>query len=340
MRYSMLSKYRTELMGVAMLWIMLFHAWELTTLPAPLNIIKSAGFGGVDIFILLSAMGLTMSLLRREQSWGQFMTRRAARILPAYYVTAIPYTVFLILHTSAPVSALFWNVTTLSYWVQAEGRFNWYISGILFFYLVTPPCVRLLKRSGHRLLLIGAGIAAGLVLSRVFVTNALWGYVDVVYRIPTYLLGVLLGFYLQDDRPLGRKDVLFWFFWAVCGALYQVASSCLAGVTYLPLCRLFTFTTVPMCLVLSFLFARLPLGGLRWILRQIGASSLEIYLLNCSLFAETALLQQAVGLEHRPLVFYSIAIPANVLLGILFHKILDRVIRCIRGRNNRTASSS
>ena len=336
MRYSILSKYRAELMGVAMLWISLFHAWNLTTLPEPLKTIKATGFGGVDIFILLSAMSLTMSLLRREQTWGQFMARRAGRILPAYYVTAMPYTVFLILFRSAPVSALFWNATLLSYWVQAEGRFNWYISGIMFFYVITPPCVRLLKRSGHRLLLICAGIAAGLVLSRIFVANALWNYVDVVYRIPTFLLGILLGFYLQDDRPLGKKGVLFWWFWALCGALYWFASVRLAAVAYLPLCRLFTFTTVPMCLALAFLFDHLPLGGLWWILRQIGESSLEIYLLNCSLFSHAAQLQQAVGLGHRPLVYYSMAIPANILLGILFHKIIELITRRIRAGKKRT----
>ena len=29
MHYRMLSKYRAELMGVAMLWVMLFHAFDL-----------------------------------------------------------------------------------------------------------------------------------------------------------------------------------------------------------------------------------------------------------------------------------------------------------------------
>lgn len=64
MGYSVLSKYRSELMGAAMLWVMLFHAADLT-FPIPgLDLFRAAGFGGVDIFILLSAMGLSLSLSR------------------------------------------------------------------------------------------------------------------------------------------------------------------------------------------------------------------------------------------------------------------------------------
>ena len=46
MGYSVLSKYRSELMGAAMLWVMLFHAADLT-FPIPvLDLFRAAGFGG------------------------------------------------------------------------------------------------------------------------------------------------------------------------------------------------------------------------------------------------------------------------------------------------------
>ena len=67
MHYKAFSQYRSELMGAAMLWVMLFHAYDLDLGLPLLNWGRAAGFGGVDIFILLSSMGLTMSLIRREQ---------------------------------------------------------------------------------------------------------------------------------------------------------------------------------------------------------------------------------------------------------------------------------
>ena len=46
---------------------------------SPLDFLRHTGFGGVDIFILLSAMGLAISLERREQEYTAFMGRRAGR---------------------------------------------------------------------------------------------------------------------------------------------------------------------------------------------------------------------------------------------------------------------
>ena len=97
MEYRVLSRYRSELMGIAMLWVMCFHAFDLDLGSKFLNFVRAIGFGGVDIFILLSAMSLVMSLEKRPVEYGAFLRRRAGRILPAYYGVVIPYTVFQVL---------------------------------------------------------------------------------------------------------------------------------------------------------------------------------------------------------------------------------------------------
>lgn len=60
--YQLLSRYRPELMGAAMLWVMLFHAYEFHFGVPLLDAVKALGFGGVDVFILLSGMGIYVSL--------------------------------------------------------------------------------------------------------------------------------------------------------------------------------------------------------------------------------------------------------------------------------------
>lgn len=66
--YGLLSRYRGELMGIAMLWVMLFHAYGLSTSILPLRVLRATGFAGVDIFLLLSGMGICCSLARRERN--------------------------------------------------------------------------------------------------------------------------------------------------------------------------------------------------------------------------------------------------------------------------------
>ena len=246
MGYSVLSKYRSELMGAAMLWVMLFHAADLT-FPIPgLDLFRAAGFGGVDIFILLSAMGLSLSLSRRDQEYGAFLVRRARRILPAYFVVMVPYTLFLILRGQAPLSALVWNSTLLAYWVHTPGAFNWYVSGILLFYVLTPWCFRWLRRSRHRVLWTAGAGAAAVAVCHVLIQDEYWHYLDVFYRFPIFFLGLLVGLYVWEDRRLGRRDLLFWTLWLAAGLCYLAAALPRLEVPHLPMCHLFLFTTVPM----------------------------------------------------------------------------------------------
>lgn len=341
MKYAVLSKYRSELMGLAMLWVMLFHAWDLDLLLPPLNWLRASGFGGVDIFILLSAMGLSMSLNRKEQKFGPFMARRAARLLPSYFAVMLTYTVFSILRHTAPVSALFWNSTLLAYWVQSEGAFNWYISGIMLFYAVTPFCFRLMRKSRHRAVFTAVGMAAGLVLCFVLMKHELWNYLDVPYRIPIFFLGLLIGFYIGEDRAFGKKDILFWCVWLLFGlAYFIIAYRAVVRVIYLPPSLVLLFTTLPMCLVVCLLFERLPLGGLRRLLRLIGENSLEIYLLNVSFFSETALLRRYLDPGPGHYVYYLIAFLSNIVLGVLLHRAVELGKTRFRAHRSKTGSVS
>ena len=174
MGYSLLSKYRSELMGAAMLWVMLFHAWDLEFELEMFNLVRGAGCGGVDVFILLSAMGLAMSLGRREQEYASFMARRAKRILPAYFVVMVPYTLYLILVKDAAWSALVWNGTLLYYWMRSSGAFNWYVAGVMTFYAITPFCFRKLRDSKHRIALTGAAVFLSFALCRLLVREDYW----------------------------------------------------------------------------------------------------------------------------------------------------------------------
>lgn len=337
MRYNVLSKYHTELMGAAILWVMLFHATDLGRDLLPLKLFRAAGFGGVDIFILLSSMGLVMSLARRKQDHSAFMARRASRILPAYYLVMVPYTLFQILAHRAAWSALLWNCTLLYYWVHPSGAFNWYVAGAMTFYAVTPACFRLLRRSKHRELLTAAGVLAGLAVSQLLMQDRYWEMVDIFYRIPIFFLGLLMGFYLLEDRALGRKDILFWCLSLLAGALYLFAVfTDRPHVLFYPQCHLFLFITVPMCLMACWCFERLPLGWLQKFLGLLGAHSLEIYLLNVSLFAEVELLRQSALFGVSDWIYYPLSFAVNILLGLLLHRLVES-LRRLWTKNRETA---
>lgn len=323
MSYRLLSKYRSELMGAAMLWVMLFHAFDLDLGAGVLNAFRAAGFGGVDIFIVLSAMGLVMSLDRREQSYGEFLARRMRRILPAYFTVMLPYTLFQIFYYGVPWSSLVWNSTLLYYWVHCAGAFNWYVAGIMLFYALTPPCLRFLRGREHRARTAALGIALSVAVCQLLMQEGYWQYVDVFYRVPLFFLGLLLGIYLVEDKPFGKKDAAFWTVWLLCGVVYGAhvyRDGGTLGAIHTPLCHLFLFTTVPLCLIGCALFEKLPLGAVRRALRFVGERSLEIYLLNVSVFCEITLLRRFVHFGPSNRLYFLIMFALNIALGAALHR--------------------
>ena len=327
MNYRILSKYRTELMGVAMLWVMFFHASDLDMGHEALEWVRAAGFGGVDIFVLLSAMGLVLSLSKKEQDYVTFMHRRMERILPAYYTVALPYTLFLILYKGVFWSSLVWNATLLYYWMRCSGAFNWYVAGIMTFYAVTPFCFKKLRAAKHRERLVGVGIVVSFLLCQLFVREGFWYIMDVAYRVPVFFLGLLLGFYVLEDRRLGKKDAAFWLCWLSLGVLYLMGRGLGLPETVwmFPLCHLFLFTTVPMCFALGFLFDKLPLGWLRKFLRLVGENSLEIYLFNVSVFCETDLWRKIFTFGPTNRLYWLVIFGLNIACGVALHKAVGKI---------------
>lgn len=329
MRWSVLSKYRTELMGAAMLWVMLFHSWDMHFGVPLLDLFRSAGFGGVDMFIVLSSVGLVLSLNRREQPDSEFMARRARRILPAYYIVMPAFTVYLITQGRATLSALFWNASLLYYWVQPEGQFNWYVAGIMLFYAMTPALFRLLRRSRHREALTAAGIVLGVLLCRLLTMQYFGEYMDVFYRLPVLFLGLLVGFYVLEERKLTLRSVFFQCASVAAGLAYLKIRSVYQGFT-LPMCHLFLFTTLPMCLLGCLCFEKLPLGGLRRFLRLVGENSLEIYLLNVSFFAEFDLWRPFFDPGPGHYLYFAVSYAVNIALGVLLHRGIEGLRQHLR----------
>ena len=133
------SEYRTTIMGIAMLSIMLFHQYFTSVIP--FNVFHNFGYWGVDVFLFLSGMGLIKSLKR--YSLSTYYKRRIKRIIPSCIVCGtIKYFIFLLLGSSV---ASLKDGLNLGWWSMMSFD-SWFIPTILILYAISPLLYYMLKK--------------------------------------------------------------------------------------------------------------------------------------------------------------------------------------------------
>lgn len=174
---SLLSRYRTYIMGVAMICIMLFHQGWITQ---PLGLFQLYGCHGVDIFFFVSGFGVYFSL-QKHTLWD-FYKRRIKRLLPlCIFCGGLKLGLFLTgydIFYSEDMSIL-----------TLFGIDLWFLFDIWIFYLLSPLLLGLLKKHGIIVMLCSFFIAIG---GSVFMETPTFFRFGIV-RIPVFLLGMMVA---------------------------------------------------------------------------------------------------------------------------------------------------
>lgn len=195
-----LSKYRSQLMGVAIIWIMLFHSG----IDAPDNFVLRAiwyifvSFGGgcgVDLFFMLSGYGLVYSAsnLSSSREWIPWIGKRLKRIVPSYLIVAVMYYML--------CDQLSWyNLLQLNFLLDGVRDF-WFIPAIIICYLFFPLVFGSCKKYGFR---ICCTVYVLLVLlGSVVLAHYLPDYfrkIEIFFlRIPCFIIGVYYGFLSKNN---------------------------------------------------------------------------------------------------------------------------------------------
>lgn len=155
---NLLSEKRDSLMGLAMLLVVLHHL--PVNIPHPFHLAdwihRNGGFG-VDIFLLLSGIGLAFSITKCK-SLKEYYTRRIVRIFPLYCFVICLVTIIKI-HWRAydinPLGLLF-EITTLGHWIGKDS-FDWFIPNMVLLYAVFPLLYAAFNRINDTKLSLGGG---------------------------------------------------------------------------------------------------------------------------------------------------------------------------------------
>ena len=282
-------------MGVAILWIMLFHL-HVSFVFTPFRAIKAIGYGGVDMFLFLSGFGLYYSCSKDNFNKRQYYKNRFKRILPEFWLVLI--VVFLLKNDFSYESfyTLICHASTLGLWVWGKIPYVlWYISCILMFYAIYPHYYSLFKKYGIivPLLCIGGGIFLMIFYAILCIflydkenigENAIFAYA----RIPIFFLGSIFGWFAKNDVKISLKNsqkvvallVALLCVIALLGFIKTYPSTILSvcSLYFIP----FIIITPILCIVLAIVFNKFIY--MDKIFAYIGSLSLELYLCHAYIF--------------------------------------------------------
>lgn len=143
---SMLSSYRTQLMGIATIMIIACHAnVMIPELPHAVRAVLNYGNLGVDIFLLLSGLGCYFSL-SKHGNVIDFWKRRVSRLLIPYIIITMPFALVYVIVGRDSFLDLVFCLTTMEFWLYHKGA--WFVSAMIPIYLLSPLLYRLIRLGG------------------------------------------------------------------------------------------------------------------------------------------------------------------------------------------------
>jgi peptidoglycan/LPS O-acetylase OafA/YrhL len=277
-----ISRYRGELMGAAMLFIILFHV----SLPRSDMFfgLRRMGNIGVDMFFFLSGIGLWFSWMKKP-SIKHFFTRRFLRIYPAWLIIA---TLFYLPDYLGPqkfsssLLDLIGDITVnWDFWIQDELTF-WYIPAIMMLYLFAPFYMQLIHKHPIYRWLPVAMIMWCILVQYVTPIHDAVGHLEIFWsRVPIFFIGINCGEDVRQKKALDGTSIwmiILMFVMALASSIFleqQLHGQFpiyLERMLYIPL-------TVTSILLLNRVFRRTP----KWFNRAfkfVGALSLEAYLIH------------------------------------------------------------
>lgn len=281
LNWHLLSKYRTELMGVATILILLCHARPNgVVLPDFLLTIMGLGQFGVQVFLFLSGIGIYYSLnsLKQNIKLRTWYKKRLIRLFIPYLIICGPILAVSLFYQEVTIRYILLRLSTIGYWTGEKGV-AWFVAALVPFYVISPLLYKTLISGKYErniiflCLFFSPAVVLNVIPQNVIAENlSVTHFVQTIVAFPSFVLGFYIAPYVANKQSLSYIATL---------------------KLVLLLIILFLLTLYMTGLKFYWLFILLALGlvckvleyshHLSSILLFVGTISLESYLLNTSL---------------------------------------------------------
>ena len=332
-RIKLLSKYRTQLMGLAMLLILIFHTGIDITNINIIRSLKDIGDVGVDIFLLLSGIGLYFSYTK-DSDKIHFYKKRILRILPTFIPIAIVWYSTFALIFGGKIEDVLLGVTTLSFWIKGSMTW-WFISAILILYIFTPFYIDFFDRNPRKITIctVLVLIILGLLIRFTSLDNIFDYLLVFICRIPIFIIGIYIGYLIFNNKGLLLNNTIIYVFSIISLILSLLIVN--PQTIYIPFALKY-YTYIPLsfgiCLYVSKVLDKFNKNF--ELLSFLGIYSLEIYLLHEKILWILMFSEKIIVIDKYHIVINIIAYLLSMIAAYLWSNVVSNVIMTILNSKN------
>ena len=336
--FSSINKYRRFLFGIATIWIAWFHSYMLDfsklealsfmNIGAFFEVLKRLGNIGVDIFLLLSGIGLYFSF-SKNSNIIQFYKKRMIRVLPCSIILVLIVTYLSHVETW---KLFFIRVTFLNFlFFKDDDQTFWYIPAILLLYLLFPVfyyVIQKFKVPGALGLIAISCIIAAIAF---FVNYDMFFYQweMLLTRIPVFIAGILLAPVIKNEKKISNEKALIL---CLIGLVYTIVIHIIDLFITARFVFLWHYLYFPLAVFLVFFFSyirsHVSLSFIVMPIEFVGDFSLEMNLIHQSLYY--FLLGKISFFDNHQFIYASVIILISILLSFILKTLISLIFKLFK----------
>ncbi len=333
LNFSSFSLYRNAVYGVAAIWIVLFHGIQMGRVHfGPelqwLRDIYWMGNAGVDIFILLSGIGLYFSLSKKP-NLGRFYYKRLVRIYLPYLIIVVPYIAVRTLIMNYDLGRFFRAAFAVNFWIGENDPVDfWYISTILALYLLYPLIhwfIHHREKGSLIRTIVLAAVTVAVTITLFFLAPDVYHILDrALPRLTLFIVGCYMGKVVKEKRRLPVWLIIVSAAVLIVGA-FIYGGDVLMGLPYRYYGVLIGFAAT---VVFSQLFVLLAKIRLDKVFAFFGTISLEIYL--ASIIGRKLFWETPYYAEPHAFANYMVAMVIAIAVAYLVNLVQKPLLRLLK----------
>ena len=332
-------------MGFAAMWIFVFHVRNEIILFSRVPVLNrielffdNIGFGGVDIFLLLSGWGLYYAI--KKYSLVSFYGRRYRRLILPYAAS----TIFLAVHYKWGLLRFIKGVTCWTFFTESVYETLWFIPAIAVLYLFFPLYCKLFDKVRSKYIFTAGSIALWLVLS--IAGSMIFDRTDIylfLNRIPVFLMGILFGWMAYNKRNVSPYFLILFAVMLIAGfqlqyyyAFGKIRVLLPEGCNGLPAFLI----AIPMCFAAGHVFKYLDrVTFIKKLFGFLGRMSLEIYVVQeCVIrFVKESIYYSGAAFDDR--IYVLVILVLTMGIAYVMHLITTVITKKLDGEPVFTAKA-